>query len=75
MSSPALACPPASSHLLLLARVNALQAWRRLKSVRQQSRLLTTIILLFVVGYLVISFWLFHRAYGLFQRFPVWEPF
>lgn len=70
MSSPAFASPSASSHLLLLARVNALQAWRRLKSVREQSRLLTTIILLFVFGYLVISFWLFHRGLRFISAFP-----
>ena len=45
-----------SSHspapLLLLLRVNSLQIWRRLKSVRQQSRLLTSVIALFIVGWI-----------------------
>src|SRR5580700_6830956 len=42
------AAPPP---LLLLARVNAMQSWRRLKSIRDQSRLLTALILFFIVGY------------------------
>jgi ABC-2 type transport system permease protein len=48
--------------LLLLLRVNALQGWRRLLAVRRQSRLLSSLIGLFVVGYLLISFWLFRRG-------------
>jgi ABC-2 type transport system permease protein len=56
--------------LFLLARVNALQAWRRLKAVREQSRLLTGIILLFVVGYLFISFWLFYKGLRFIAAFP-----
>src|SRR5579864_2246068 len=70
MSSPALASPSASSHLLLLARVNALQAWRRLKSVREQSRLLTAIISLFIGGYVTVSFWLFYRGLRFIAAFP-----
>ena len=56
--------------LFLLARVNALQAWRRLKAVREQSRLLTGIILVFIVGYLFISFWLFYRGLRFIAAFP-----
>jgi ABC-2 type transport system permease protein len=52
----------APAPLLLLMRVNAVQAWRRLKSIREQSRLLTSIIVLFMVGYWVLSFWLFLRG-------------
>lgn len=52
----------ASSPLLLLLRVNTRQAWRRLKAIRQQSRLLTGIIFLFMAGYWVLSFWLFLRG-------------
>ncbi len=51
-------------------RVNALQSWRRLLSLRKQSRLLTGIILLFVVGYLVLSFWLFYHALWFVAKFP-----
>jgi ABC-2 type transport system permease protein len=64
--------PPAqvSSPLLLLLRVNALQAWRRLKDVRRQSRLLTGIILVFIVGYASLSFWLFYRGLKFIAAFP-----
>src|SRR5690349_5414625 len=58
------------SPLLLLARVNALQAWRRLKSVREQSRLLTAIISLFIGGYVTVSFWLFYRGLRFIGSFP-----
>jgi ABC-2 type transport system permease protein len=51
-----------SAPLLLLVRVNSLQAWRRLKSIRDQSRLLTSIIVLFMAGYWALSFWLFLRG-------------
>lgn len=43
-------------------RVNARQMWRRLKAVRQQSRLLTGVIALFMAGYLALSFWIFYRG-------------
>ncbi len=55
-SSPSRAAP---APLALLLRVHGVQAWRRLKSLREQSRLLTGIIGLFIVGYLGLSFWLF----------------
>jgi ABC-2 type transport system permease protein len=48
--------------LALLIRVNTLQAWRRLIDIRQQSRLLTLVIALFMVGYCALSFWLFLRG-------------
>ena len=56
--------PPTSfpSPLLLLARVNVRQMWRRLQAVREQSRLLTGVIAAFVFGYLALSFWLFYRG-------------
>lgn len=56
--------------LLLLVRVNALQAWRRLKDVRRQSRLLTGIILLFIIGYASLSFWLFYKGLRFIAAFP-----
>ena len=64
--------PPAqvTSPLFLLARVNVLQAWRRLKSVREQSRLLAGIILVFIVGYATLSFWLFYRGLKFIAAFP-----
>ncbi|MEJ0090619.1 MAG: hypothetical protein WDM80_12870 [Limisphaerales bacterium] len=59
-----------TSPLLLLVRVNALNGWRRLLAVRDQSRLLATIISFFVVGYLVLSFWLFYYALKFIAKFP-----
>lgn len=56
--------------LLLLLRVNARQSWRRLLSLRKQSRLLTGVIGLFITGYLVLSFWLFYQALWFVARFP-----
>ena len=56
--------------LSLLARVNALQAWRRLRSVREQSRLLTAIILLFICGYVTLAFWLFYKGLRFIAAFP-----
>jgi ABC-2 type transport system permease protein len=49
--------PP--SPLALLLRANLLQSWRRLKGIRHQSSLLTLVIVLFMIGYLALSFWLF----------------
>ena len=59
-----------TSPLLLLLRVNLLHNWRRLLAVRNQSRLLTSIISTFVVGYLVLSFWLFYYALKFIAKFP-----
>jgi ABC-2 type transport system permease protein len=56
--------------LLLLLRVNLLQIWRRLLSVREQSRLLTSVIVLFIVGYLVSAFWLFVQGLKFVAAFP-----
>src|SRR5215468_8136296 len=58
------------SPLLLLLKVNALQQWRRLKAVRDQSRLLTAVILLFLSGYLVLSFGLFFKGLKFVASFP-----
>src|SRR2546426_4385483 len=49
----------ASSPLALLFRVNALQAWRRVKGIRDRSRLLSSLIGFFIVGYVALAFWLF----------------
>ena len=61
---------PASAPLLLLVRVNALQSWRRLLAVREQSRLLTAVIGLFIVGYLAVSFGLFYHGLKFIAKFP-----
>jgi ABC-2 type transport system permease protein len=56
--------------LVLLLKVNGLQHWRRLKAVRDQSRLLTAVILLFLSGYLVLSFGLFFKGLKFVASFP-----
>jgi ABC-2 type transport system permease protein len=61
---------PTTAPLLLLLKVNAIQNWRRLKAVREQSRLLTAIILLFLSGYLVLSFALFFKGLKFVASFP-----
>lgn len=60
----------AAAPLWLLLRVNALQNWRRLKSIREQSCLLTAFISLFLGGYLVLSFWLFYKGLKFVASFP-----
>ena len=59
-----------SSHLLLLLRTNALHSWRRLLAIREQSRLLTGIIGLFIAGYLVLAFELFFHGLQFIAKFP-----
>jgi ABC-2 type transport system permease protein len=59
-----------SSQLLLLLRVNAVHSWRRLLAIRQQSRLLTGIITVFVGGYLVLAFELFYHGLKFIAKFP-----
>jgi len=56
--------------LLLLLRVNTLTLWRRLRSIRDQSRLLTAVIFLFLAGYIVLAFWLFFSGLRFIARFP-----
>ena len=56
--------------LALLIRVSLLQAWRRLKSIGQQSRLLTAFIGLFMFVYLWLSFWLFRLGLKFIGTFP-----
>ncbi len=56
--------------LFLLARVNALQAWRRLKSVHSTSLPLAASIGLFVIAYLTLSFLLFRRGFQFLDNFP-----
>ena len=60
----------AQSQLLLLARVNGLQMWRRLKSIRHQSRLLVSLIVVFIFGYLGLSYWLFFQGLKFVAAFP-----
>lgn len=58
------------SPLLLLLRVNATTLWRKLKAVRDQSRLLIAIIGLFLAGYFVVAYWLFFKGLDFISRFP-----
>ena len=57
------------SPLAMILRVNATQAWRKLKAIRQQSRLLSSLIVLFILGYLVIAFGLFHQGLRFIGQF------
>jgi len=66
-SNPILARPlgaeaPAPSTLALLFRVNALQAWRRVTAIRERSGLLSSLIGIFIVGYVALAFWLFRSG-------------
>ncbi len=56
--------------LTLLLGVSARQSWRRLRAIRQQSRLLTVVVALFMVGYLALAFWLFLQGLWFVARFP-----
>ncbi len=64
---PAVAIP---RPLSLLLRVNTLQAWRRLCSVRERSKFLSSVIGIFLVGYLALSFWLFCKGLRFLGTFP-----
>jgi len=59
-----------TSPLLLLLRVNAVHGWRRLIAIRDQSRLLSSIIAIFVGGYLVLAFELFYHGMRFIAKFP-----
>ena len=59
-----------ASPLWLLVRVNVLHSWRRLLAVREQSRLLTGVIGLFIAGYLFVSFELFFHGMKFIAKFP-----
>ena len=59
-----------SSPLLLLLRMNAFHGWRRLLAVREQSRLLTGIIGIFIAGYLALAFELFYHGMKFVAKFP-----
>lgn len=60
----------APAPLVLLLRIHLLQTWRKLKGLREQSRLLTGVIGLFLVGYLVLSFELFSWGLKFIASFP-----
>jgi ABC-2 type transport system permease protein len=60
----------APAPLVLLLRIHALQLWRRIQSIRDQSGLLTSVIALFLTGYLGLSFWLFYKGLEFLAAFP-----
>jgi len=62
------------SPLTLLVRVNALSVWRRLKSLKEQSALLTALIFVFIASYLVLAFWLFFIGLRFLGQFPALGP-
>ncbi len=55
--------------LALLVRTNLKTHWRRLRSIGERSRLLTTVISLFIGGYLVLAFVLFKKGLWFLSRF------
>jgi ABC-2 type transport system permease protein len=59
-----------ASPLRLLVRISLLQVWRRLVSLRQQSRLLTSLIIVFIGGYWMLSFWMFRHGLKFLAAFP-----
>ncbi len=61
---------PIPPPLLLLIRVNTLTLWRRLKSVSEQSRLLTVVTFTFVTGYLALAYWMFYMGLRFIGKFP-----
>lgn len=66
----------APSPLGLLLRVNALTAWRRFKTLGEQSRLLTAVIVVFISSYLVLAYWLFFFSLRyIILKFPGLGPF
>jgi ABC-2 type transport system permease protein len=73
MTDPA--AQPAAAPLSLLLRVNLLSSWRRLKGVREQSRLLTGVISIFIASYLVVAFWLFLVGLRFISNFPGFGTF
>jgi ABC-2 type transport system permease protein len=60
----------APAPLVLLLRIHALQTWRKLKGLRDQSRLLTAVIGLFLIGYVMLSFELFSWGLRFVASFP-----
>src|SRR5262245_29127966 len=66
-------CPRAAgtaSPLGLLFRAHGLTMWRKLKSLGRQSRLLSSVIAVFIASYLLIAFWLFRYGLKFLDKFP-----
>jgi ABC-2 type transport system permease protein len=58
------------SPLRVLVSSNLLQSLRRLRSVGENSRLLTGVIVAFILGYAWFSYFLFYQSIRFVQRFP-----
>lgn len=58
------------SPLSLLLQANLRQAWRRVLAVRQQSRLLSSLILFFLGGYAALAFAIFFKGLRFAGSFP-----
>lgn len=58
------------SPLALILRANLISSGRRLLALRHQSRLLVAVISCFLIGYLFLSFQLFHVGLRFIGRFP-----
>ena len=62
------------SPLRLILGANARSAWRKLLSLRHQSKLLVGLITLFLAGYAAVAFGLFHAGLRFIGRFPGLGP-
>lgn len=60
----------APSAFWLLLKTNLLQSARKLRAATENSRLLSTVVLLFIGGYAWFSWWLFYKGLRFIQRFP-----
>ena len=56
--------------LRVLVGANLLQSMRRLRAVGENSRMLTGVIVGFILGYAWFSYWLFEKGLRFVQRFP-----
>ena len=62
--------PSNPSPLVLLARVNLLQALRKLQAAARQSRLLTLSVGGFIAAYFAVAYFFFNLAFNFVQKFP-----
>ncbi len=65
---------PNKSPLRLILQVHGTDILRKLGSLRHQSKLLVTLITLFLGGYAFFAFWLFHLGLRFIGRFPGLGP-
>jgi ABC-2 type transport system permease protein len=59
-----------TSPLWLLWQVHLRQNWRRILAIRQQSRLLSALIIVFLGGYFTLAYWLFWKGLSFIATFP-----